>query len=112
MTVGLLVAPRRRLLGATVLLGTAPCGAGAAAAQDEELLAAAVAFCALERRMQGLIEGPDSIADDGARDVMLAPLWDEQEPHLDLLVRLRARSLGGHRARAAAFALWDGGEIA
>ncbi|MGI4941232.1 MAG: hypothetical protein ACRYHQ_11860, partial [Janthinobacterium lividum] len=41
-----------------------------------------------------------------------APLWDEQEPHLDLLVRLRARSLGGHRARAAAFALWDGGEIA
>ena len=82
MTVGLLVAAsRRRLLGATVLLGTSSCGAGAAAVQDEELLAAAVAFCALERRMQGLIEGPDRIADDGARDVMLTLLWNEQELH-------------------------------
>ena len=62
--------------------------------------------------MHGLIEGLDRVADDAARDAVLAPLRHEQTPHLDLLVRRRARSLAGHRARAAAFALWDGGEIA
>ena len=112
MTVGLLAAAsRRRLLGAAALLGTGPRTAGAAAAADEMLLAASAAFCALERRMRDLIEGPGCVADEGARELLLRPLRDQQAPYLDLLCRQHARSLADHRARAAAFALWDDGEL-
>jgi len=112
MTRGLLsVASRRHLLGSVALLNTGPRGTDAAAHHDELLMAAAAAFCDAERRMLSLIEGPDRIADDDARDLLLAPLRDEQALHLDLLCRERAWALAGHRARATAFALWDGGEL-
>ena len=62
--------------------------------------------------MQDLIEGPGCIADDTAREVLLRPLREAQAPHLDRLCQGRAVSLAGHRARAAAFALWDAGELA
>ena len=62
--------------------------------------------------MLGLIDGPGRVADDGARDLLLAPLRDGQRPYLDQLCREQACSLAGHRARAMAFALWDGGELA
>jgi len=79
---------------------------------DAALLAAYKRFCALERRMLHVIEGPGRIDDDDARDPVLEVFRDAQRPHLDLLCRLRATSLAGHRARAIAFALWDGGETA
>ena len=110
-----LPATRRHMLAGAALLGSGLGGAGGVAERstsDAGLLAAAAAFCNLERRMLGLIDGPGRVADDGARDLLLAPLRDEQAPHLDQLCRERARSLGGHRARAMAFALWDGGELA
>ena len=108
----LLAATRRRLLGGATLLGAGPRGAaGAAAAADEGLIAAAAAFCALEWRMQDLIEGLGSVADEDAREVLLRPLRDEQAPHLDRLCRERALGLAGHRARAVAFQAFDGGEL-
>lgn len=79
---------------------------------DGPLLAAASAFCGVERRLLALIEGPGRIADDEARDRVLEPLRDEQMPHLDALCRLEAQTLTGHVARALAFLLWDGGELA
>ena len=107
-----LAATRRRLLGGATLLGTAPRGAGGAAvAADEGLLAASAAFCALERRMHDLIEGPGCVADEDAREVLLRPLREAQAPHLDRLCRTYAQGLAGHRARATAFALWDAGEL-
>lgn len=119
MSVGLLLsATRRCVLGGVSLLGAGlrgAAGAGAAAAAaspDEGLLAAAAAFCALEQRMQALIEGPGCVADDAARDLLLRPLRDAQAPHLDRLCQARASDLAGHRARAGAFAVWDAGELA
>ena len=113
MTVGpFLAATRRRLLGGATLFGAGPARAGTAASADADLLASAAAFCALERRMQDLIEGPGWVADDAARELMLRPLRDEQAPHLDRLCQTRAVGLAGHRARAAAFSLWDAGELA
>lgn len=110
-----LPATRRRLLVGAALLGSGPGGAGGVAGpstSDAGLLAAAANFCALERRMLDLFDGPGRVADDGARDLLLAPLRSEQGPCLDQLCRERASSLAGHRARAVAFALWDGGELA
>jgi len=109
----LLPATRRRLLGGAAMLGANPCGTGTAAAPaDGGLLEAAAAFCALEGRMLALIDGPNRVADDSARDLLLAQLRDEQGPWLDQLCRERASSLTDHRTRAMAFALWDGGELA
>lgn len=110
-----LPATRRRLLASAALLGSGPGGAGGVAEpskSDAGLLAAAATFCALERRTLDLIDGPGRVADDGVRDLLLAPLRDGQGPCFDQLCRERARSLAGHRARAMAFALWDGGELA
>ena len=113
MTVGvLLAATRRRLLGGATLLGAGPARADIAESADADLIAAAAAFCALERRMQDLIEGPGCVADDAAREVLLRPLRDEQAPHLDQLCQARAVGLASHQARAAAFTLWDAGELA
>ena len=113
MSVGsLLSATRRRVLGGGALIGAGLRGTSLAASSDEGLLAAAAAFCALERRMQALIEGPGCVADDHARDLLLRPLRDAQAPHLDRLCHSRASDLAGHRARAGAFALWDAGELA
>ena len=110
-------ASRRRLLAGVALLGTsthptASPGSGTPDVPDGPLLSAAVAFCLIEGRMLALIEGPERVVDDDARDRLLAPLRDEQRPHLDALCRQHARSLAGHRARAVAFTLWDGGELA
>lgn len=107
-----LAATRRRLLGGATLLGAGPTRAGIAASADADLIASAAAFCVLERRMQDLIEGPSCVADDATRELLLRPLRDEQAPHLDRLCQARAVGLAGHRARAAAFALWDVGELA
>lgn len=107
----LVAASRRRLLGATGLLGAGARTVGAAADPDVGLLTAAAAFCVLERRMRELIEGPNSVLDDNARELLLKPLRDQQASYVDLLCRQHARSLAGHRARAAAFALWDDGEL-
>lgn len=107
----LTVASRRRLLGSVALLGVGARGANEVRHCDQSLIAAALAFCNTERRMLSLIEGPDRVAADDARGLLLAPLRDEQAPHLDLVCRERAWSLAGHQARAIAFALWDGGEI-
>lgn len=107
----LVAASRRRLLGATALLGAGACTVGAAADPDVGLLTVAAAFCVLERRMRELIEGPNSVLDDNARELLLEPLRDQQASYVDLLCRQHARSLAGHRARAAAFALWDDGEL-
>ena len=108
----LLAATRRCLLGGDTLLGAGPRGAaGAVAAVDEGLIAAASAFCVLEWRMQDLIEGPGCVADDGAREVLLQPLRDKQALHLDRLCQTRAVGLAGHQAPAAAFTLWDAGEL-
>jgi len=90
--------------------GSAP--AASAQSADAALLAACARFCALERRMLDVIEGPGRIDDDDARDPVLEVFRGAQRPQLDLLCRLRATSLTGHGARAAAFALWDGGETA
>ena len=106
-----LAATRRRLLGGATLLGAAPARAGTAEPADADLVAAAVAFCALEQRMQDLIEGPGCVPDDAAREVLLRPLREAQAPHLDRLCQVRAVGVAGHRARAAAFALWDAGEL-
>lgn len=108
----LTVASRRRLLGSVALLGTGPHGVNAAVHRDELLISAAMAFCDAERKMLDLIEGPDRVADDHTRDLLLAPLRDAQAPHLDLICQERAWGLPGHQARAMAFALWDGGELA
>ncbi len=131
MTSGYLTpASRRRLRAGVALLGASPHPAaagpgpgtpanpsispapGAPDRLDGPLLSAAAAFCVIEQRMLTLIEGPERVADDDARDRLLTPLRDEQRPHLDALCRQRARSLAGHRARAVAFTLWDGGELA
>ena len=114
MATALLPATRRHLLVGAALLGSGPGGAGGVAepsTSDAGLLAVA-AFCALEWRILGLIDGPGRVSDDGARDLLLAQLRNGQAPHLDQLCRERARSLARHRARAMAFALWDGGELA
>jgi len=79
---------------------------------DAALILACARFSALERQMLATFDGPDRIDDDIARDVVLAALREAQGPQIDLVCRLRATSLAGHRARAAAFAVWDGGETA
>lgn len=115
MTAGLLTpASRRRLLGSAALLGsTARRDASAESADhDGPLVTAAIDFCEAERRMLVLIDGPGRVADDDARDLLLAPLRASQGPHLDLLCCRRAWGLAGHQARAVAFALWDGCELA
>ena len=124
MTRGYLTtASRRRLLAGVALLGTGPRSAtagfgavadmahGAPTRSDWPLLAAAAAFCAVEQRKLSLIEGPDRVINDAARDRLLEPLCDEQLVHLDVLCRQRAVAPATHRARAIAFALWDGGEL-
>lgn len=108
----LLSATRRRLLGGATLLGAGPPAAGTAAIADADLVAAAAAaFCALEKCMQDLIEGPGCVVDEDAREVLLRPLRDEQAPHLARLCSERARSLADHRMRAAAFLAFAGGEL-
>ncbi len=113
MTPGsLTAASRRRLLSSVALLGAGLGEAAATVDRDAPLISAAMLFCDAERGMLALIEGPGSVADDAARDLLLAPLRDKQAPHLNRLCRERAWGLAGHRARALAFALWDGGELA
>jgi len=113
VTVGVFLATRRRLLGGAPLIGASPRGAGVRiVADDAGLLAAAASFCILEHRMRGLVEGPASVADDDARHSLLRPIRESQAPYLDVLCHQRALGLAGHRARAAAFAAWDGGELA
>ena len=80
--------------------------------RDRALLFACGQFNRLERGKLALFEGPDRIAYDEERDKHLQPLVAKQLPLLDAICDTRANSLTAHRARAASFMLWDGGELA
>ena len=84
---------------------------GGKARPDAPVIAACVGFCDLEGRRLALIEGPDRIAGDEARERMLEPLSDQQQVYLDAVCGQRATTQAGHQARAICVALWDGGEI-
>ena len=113
-------ADRRRLLFSAATLTTGLHGHAASATAprqdgngpDAALLAACTGFSRIERQRLALLDGPRRIADDDARDLALAPLLDQQLPFLDALCEQRATTLAGHQARAIAFWLWDGGELA
>lgn len=113
-----LAAPVQSITGRTEFVeaaaspGTAGSVAMGPASLDGLLLAAASAFCDVERRMLALIEGLGRIADDSARGRVLEPLRGEQLPHLNALCRLRVRTPAGHAVRASAFLLRDGGKLA
>ena len=113
-----IAAPACPVIEGSALMGTAsvPGSEGdtvtMCAVLDGPLVVAASAFCDLERRMLALIEGPGRIDDDELRDRALEPLRGEQLRHLDALCRLEARTMTEHVARALAFLLWDGGELA
>ena len=58
---------------------------GGNAGPDAPVIAACVGFCELEAKKLALIEGPDRIADDEARERLLVPLSDRQEAYLDAI---------------------------
>lgn len=108
-------AGRRRLLLRLAGLAAAVGAARPASAPDLDnatLLAACAAFGALERERLALFEGPGRIEDDDERDEAIGPIWARQVPLLEQICARRATTLAGHRARAAAYWLWDGGELA
>lgn len=75
-------------------------------ASDARLIRACAKFGALERRCLALYFGPQRIEDDGARDRMLAPIKARMDRVLQDICDQRAVTLEGHRARAAAVALY------
>lgn len=103
---------RRRLVSGATLLAACPRGAvGAIVAADGGLFAAATAFCALERRRQDLIEGRAASQTTacgkccyGRCATSRCRTWTGCSK--------RALGLVGHRAWAAAFALWDADNLA
>lgn len=66
----------------------------------------------LSARLPHHAPDPNRVSDDDERDELLAPLVDEQVAVLDAVCEARATTLTAHRARAASFFLWDGGELA
>lgn len=113
-------ADRRRLLfsAAALTSGVRASAAGPAAPQrastdpDGPLLAACAGFSNVERQRIALYDGPCRIEDDDVRDAAMTPLMDQQLLFLNAMCAQRASGLAGHRARAIAFWLWDGGELA
>lgn len=116
----LTTASRRHVLAGLASLTAAPSQATASADAatgapplhpDELLITAAAAFCSLEERRVALIEGPGRIDDDDDRDEALKPLAAAQTEPFRVLCDARATTPAGHRARASAIVLGDGGEI-
>lgn len=110
---------RRRLLlrfaSLTTTFGTdAPAPSRAVpspAHPDAVLLGACAAFNALENEKLALFEGAGRIEGDEERDEAIEPIWAQQAPLLDQICTRKATTLAGRRARAAAYWLWDGGEL-
>ena len=75
--------------------------------RDAELLAACVAFDALEHEAAALHAGPGHIVDDEARSSALAVIKARQEPWLERVCALRVSSPVCWQARARSLALWD-----
>src|SRR3978361_671100 len=84
---------------------------GGKANPDTAVIAACVGFCELEAKKLTLIEGPDRIPDDEAREQVPESLSDRRQAYLDAIRDQRAATPAGHQARAICLALWDGGEI-
>lgn len=79
-----------------------PIGRGA----DARLIRACAKFGALERRCLALHYGPARIEDEDALDRALAPIRARMHHVLQDVCDQHAVTLEGHRARAAAVALW------
>ena len=116
----LTTASRRRVVAGLAALTAAvrPAAARAGVATDAPplhpdavLITAAAEFCCLETRRVALIEGPLRIEDDGERDEALKPLAAAQTEPLRVLCDARATTVDGHRARASAIVVGDGGEV-
>ncbi len=80
---------------------------GPVAHPDAELLAACAAVDEVQGRMDALFRGPTMVEDERERDALLQPLAEEQEPFLEQVVELQARTLAGHVARARTLLGWD-----
>ena len=80
----------------------------APACLDCQLIAACVAFDALERRIDALNDPADPafIEDDDVRDRVTAPIEAEQVPLLECICMLRAATPEAARARARSYLLW------
>ena len=106
---------RRTLFGASaaaLTLGTLPALAGPAAASashpDAELIAVCAAFDRLEAHINSLYEGKaNAIEDDDERDEAIEPLTERQEPLLDRMCAIRAKTPAGWQAKARSLAGWD-----
>lgn len=85
----------------------APCAGLEVTGRDAELLAACVAFDALEHEAAALQDGPGRIVDDEARSWALAVIVGRQEPWLERVCTLRVSSPVCWQARARSLALWD-----
>ena len=75
---------------------------------DDQLIAACLAFDALERCVDALNDPADPafIEDDDVRDRATAPIEAEQVPLMERICALKAATLQGKRARARSFLLW------
>jgi hypothetical protein len=78
--------------------------AAAMADPDSELVAACRQFNELEREMSAATISPDLSGD--AVDVLMEAFEDRQRPLLEIIVRHRARTLGGICARVASLMAW------
>lgn len=76
---------------------------------DASLLDACSAFNALERRKIRMLKANEG--EDLGFELALGRLCIEQEGCLERMCETRATTMRGHRARALAFALWDGGDL-
>lgn len=104
------LATRRAMFWRAVSLaaGTTPCRPPGADHPDERLLAACVSFNRLEREKIELIASgePDVCG------VLVSRLHSDQAFQLEAMSRIRPMTPDGHRSRALAFQLWNGGELA
>ena len=75
---------------------------------DSQLIAACLAFDALERCVDAFNDPADPayIENDDVRDCATAPIEAEQAPLMERICMLRAATPQGKRARARSFLLW------
>lgn len=74
---------------------------------DSRLIALCDEFCRMERESMALFYGPDAIEDDDERTPFHVAVIKRQEPVVEEIMRVRATTLEGVKAKAKAIVAWD-----
>ncbi len=99
-------------LAAAVLADLPEGGSGSDAHPDAALLAACREYIGMQQRRDRLSAGGVAqAADDVGRSRAVEALAQGASAMLARVTEMRATSLDGHRARAAAFLAWDEGDL-